>query len=60
MSALYNEIEPYPAAWIRNLIAAGHVAPGGVEQVPGGRVATPAGAADRVVEDGRTGDGSGH
>ncbi len=32
MSALYNEIEPYPAAWIRNLIAAGHVAPGVVDE----------------------------
>lgn len=28
MTALYNEWEPYPAAWLRNLIAAGHIAPG--------------------------------
>lgn len=29
--ATYNEIEPYPVAWLRNLIAAGHIAPGIVE-----------------------------
>ncbi len=29
--ALYNEIEPYACEWLRNLIAAGHVAPGRVE-----------------------------
>lgn len=32
MSALYNEIEPYAAQWIRNLAAAGHVAPGVVDE----------------------------
>ena len=31
MSALYNEIEPYAAAWLRNLSDAGHVARGGVD-----------------------------
>lgn len=30
MTAIYNEIEPYPSAWLRNLIAAGHIAPGEV------------------------------
>ena len=30
--ALYNEWEPYPAAWLRNLIAAGHIAPGRVDE----------------------------
>lgn len=29
--ALYNEIDPYAADWIRNLAAAGHVAPGEVD-----------------------------
>ena len=32
MTALYNEIEPYAAAWTRNLITAGHVAPGVVDE----------------------------
>ena len=32
MSAFYNEWEPYPAAWIRNLVAAGHVADGTVDE----------------------------
>jgi DNA (cytosine-5)-methyltransferase 1 len=32
MSAIYNEIEPYAAQWTRNLIAAGHVAPGVVDE----------------------------
>jgi DNA (cytosine-5)-methyltransferase 1 len=31
MAAYYNEIEPYAAAWLRNLIAAGHIAPGEVD-----------------------------
>lgn len=31
MSAVYNEIEPYAADWLRNLIAAGHIAPGEVD-----------------------------
>lgn len=29
--AYYNEIEPYAAQWLRNLIAAGHIAPGVVD-----------------------------
>lgn len=32
MSAYYNEIEPFAAAWLRNLIAAGHIAPGDVDE----------------------------
>lgn len=32
MTAFYNEIDPYAAQWIRNLIAAGHVAPGMVDE----------------------------
>lgn len=32
MTAYYNEIDPYAAQWIRNLIAAGHVAPGDVDE----------------------------
>ncbi|CAB4145940.1 hypothetical protein UFOVP475_69, partial [uncultured Caudovirales phage] len=31
MSAFYNEIDPYAAQWLRNLIAAGHIAPGVVD-----------------------------
>ena len=30
--AYYNEIDPYAAQWIRNLIAAGHIAPGEVDE----------------------------
>jgi DNA (cytosine-5)-methyltransferase 1 len=30
--ALYNEIEPYAAEWLKNLIARGHIAPGRVER----------------------------
>lgn len=29
--AYYNEIDPYAAEWLRNLIAAGHIAPGEVD-----------------------------
>lgn len=29
--AYYNEIDPYAAEWLRNLIAAGHIAPGDVD-----------------------------
>jgi DNA (cytosine-5)-methyltransferase 1 len=29
--AYYNEIDPYAAEWLRNLIAAGHIAPGVVD-----------------------------
>jgi len=32
MSAYYNEIDPYAAQWLRNLIAAGHIAPGEVDE----------------------------
>lgn len=32
MSAYYNEIEPYSAQWLRNLIAAGEIAPGDVDE----------------------------
>jgi DNA (cytosine-5)-methyltransferase 1 len=31
MTAYYNEIDPYAADWLRNLIAAGHIAPGHVD-----------------------------
>ena len=30
--ALYNEIEPYAARWLRNLVAAGHIAQGDVDE----------------------------
>ena len=30
--AYYNEIEPYAAEWLRNLIASGHIAPGEVDE----------------------------
>jgi DNA (cytosine-5)-methyltransferase 1 len=32
MAAYYNEIDPYAAAWLRNLISAGHIAPGDVDE----------------------------
>src|SRR3990167_6906887 len=32
MVAYYNEHDPYAAAWLRNLIAAGHIAPGDVDE----------------------------
>ena len=32
MSAYYNEIDPYAAQWLRNLIAAGHIAAGDVDE----------------------------
>lgn len=31
MAAYYNEIDPYAAEWLRNLIHAGHIAPGDEE-----------------------------
>ena len=31
-NAYYNEIDPYAAQWLRNLIAAGHIAPGDVDE----------------------------
>lgn len=34
MAAYYNEIDPYAAQWLRNLIAAGHIAPGVVDHRP--------------------------
>jgi DNA (cytosine-5)-methyltransferase 1 len=32
VAAYYNEFDPYAAQWIRNLIKAGHVAPGDVDE----------------------------
>ncbi len=32
LGAYYNEIDPYAAQWLRNLIAAGHIAPGDVDE----------------------------
>lgn len=32
MSAYYNDNDPYVAQWLRNLIAAGHIAPGDVDE----------------------------
>ncbi|WP_089340611.1 DNA cytosine methyltransferase [Burkholderia singularis] len=32
MAAYYNELDPYAAQWLRNLIAAGHIAPGDVDE----------------------------
>lgn len=32
MIAYYNEIDPYAAQWLRNLIEAGHIAPGYVDE----------------------------
>lgn len=32
MSAYYNEIDPFAAQWLRNLIAAGHIAQGDVDE----------------------------
>lgn len=32
MSAYYNEIDPYAAQWLRNLIEAGHIAAGDVDE----------------------------
>ncbi len=32
MSAYYNEFDPFAAAWLRELIKAGHVAPGDVDE----------------------------
>ncbi|MGX9694448.1 DNA cytosine methyltransferase [Achromobacter anxifer] len=31
-AAYYNEIDPYAADWLRNLIAAGHIVPGDVDE----------------------------
>lgn len=32
MTAYYNEIDPFCAQWLRNLISAGHIAPGDVDE----------------------------
>lgn len=32
MAAYYNEIDPFAAKWLRNLIAGGHIAPGEVDE----------------------------
>ncbi|WP_433866907.1 DNA cytosine methyltransferase [Ralstonia wenshanensis] len=32
MTAYYNEFDSYAASWLRNLIAAGHIAPGDVDE----------------------------
>jgi DNA (cytosine-5)-methyltransferase 1 len=32
VTAYYNEIDPYAAQWLRNLIAGGHIAPGDVDE----------------------------
>jgi DNA (cytosine-5)-methyltransferase 1 len=32
VTAYYNEIDPYAAQWLRNLISAGHIAPGDVDE----------------------------
>src|SRR4249920_1148346 len=32
MAAYYNECDPYSAQWLRNLIAAGHIASGDVDE----------------------------
>ena len=32
MTAYYNEFDPFAAQWLRNLIAAGHIAPGDVDE----------------------------
>jgi DNA (cytosine-5)-methyltransferase 1 len=32
VAAYYNEIDPFAAAWLRELIAAGHIAPGDVDE----------------------------
>ncbi|MBF1996692.1 DNA cytosine methyltransferase, partial [Serratia symbiotica] len=31
VTAYYNEIDPFAAQWLRNLIDAGHIAPGVVD-----------------------------
>jgi DNA (cytosine-5)-methyltransferase 1 len=32
MTAYYNEVDPYAAQWLRNLVTAGHIAPGDVDE----------------------------
>ena len=36
MAAYYNEIDPYAAQWLRNLMAAGHIAPVFKPELDGG------------------------
>lgn len=33
MGAYYNEIDQFAAQWLRNLIVAGHIAPGEVDEL---------------------------
>lgn len=48
--AYYNEIDPFAAAWLRNLIAAGHIAPGDVGRLRGsGNAIVPQVAAEFVA-----------
>lgn len=44
--AYYNEFDPYAAQWLRNLVAAGHIAPGDVDE--------------RSIEDVKPGDLTGY
>lgn len=44
--AYYNEFDPYAAQWLRNLVAAGHIAPGDVDE--------------RSIEDVKPGDVTGY
>ena len=46
MAAYYNELDPYAAQWLRNLIAAGHIAPGDVDDKP--KVKRPRGRPRKV------------
>lgn len=34
VTAYYNEFDPFAAQWLRNLIAAGHIAPGDGKRGP--------------------------
>ena len=70
MSAYYNEFDKYAAQWLRNLIAAGHIAPGDVDErsisdvrpsdlVGTPSVTSPASEAGSLQEGGLTTDPSG-
>lgn len=48
--AYYNEIDPYAAEWLRNLIAAGHIAPGDVDTAVNTAVITAESAANSNLE----------
>lgn len=50
MTAIYNEIDAHAAQWTRNLIAAGHVAPGVVDERSIAKLA-PADVAGRAPSD---------